>query len=96
MEVEFGKASVELYCREGMSLGTKSHNQNGPAYKSIHGLICSLARFKTIIDFVLPWTHLNDTDKIGVDNGLLVEVRQQSVKMISNEMRFSTSSRVES
>lgn len=37
-------------------------------YERVHRLVCSFARFETVIHFVGPWAHLNSANKIGVDN----------------------------
>ena len=42
-----------------------------------------------------PGTHLNGSDQQGIDECLLIQVRQQNNEMISDQMRLSTCSGVE-
>ena len=45
------------------------------AYQCIHCLVRSLSGLETIVHLVRPGTHLHSPDEVGVDIGLLVEVR---------------------
>lgn len=43
------------------------------AYQSVQSLVSSLSGFKAVIDFVCPWTHLDRSDKFGLDDCFLVK-----------------------
>jgi hypothetical protein len=54
--------------------------------QGVKRLVGGLTRVKTIVDFVLPRTHLNDADELRLQHRFLVEARKKSGELVANEM----------
>jgi hypothetical protein len=50
---------------------------NDETDQRVQCLVGRLARFETIIDLVLPWTHLHSTDEFWPHGGLAVQRWEQ-------------------
>ena len=64
-------------------------------HQSVQRLVSSLARLEAIVNLVRPRTHLHGPDEVGVDIGLLVEVRQKTLQVVPHEVWLGACSRVQ-
>ena len=78
MQVKLCQTCVKLE-KWRMSINVIMLNVQKETCQRVHGLVRDLPGFQSIIDFISPGAYLND-------EGLLVQVRQQSNEMISDKI----------
>lgn len=63
--------------------------------EGVHRLVRGLARVQPLVDFVCPRAHLHGLNELGLHDRLFVELRQKHGQVVTDELRFVASSRVE-